>query len=460
LQDISGSILVAVGKVATKGAHMRPDAQGFFDRLTARGALLRSGVRSHSNDLTPSTFSLGFKVVPEHPPRCIGYSKGQTMISNHVGWPQIFNGDDLIAIDIGTGSFVKGIFALVGNALMVTSYLVFGFLSALAPFLTFRQLALRSGQFLCALLGMFGVVDDLSVAIGHQVADPHIQPNSILASRQGGRLCLTDTLEIPARRTQDNAGTFERAFKGAMYNGTDTTAALSRSFEASIVQTILCITELDGMPGLRILEARKANVATFVEATKEVGEGAMKSFEGGIDDHRRQIRMSRFAMPLILLIEVHVRTRLFVVVDQLLKTGIVHLARGNQHAHQGVFLCLGWSKAILKGSHNSNITLSDYMVNKQGLKPRYALPLPFKRRGLRRAKTHICQRLRNPGSSHTGCTKCMSFRPRDVGLHPVGNAPSISFHHPFFLLDVLDQLEEGLYKPMRDLCKDPDPPST
>jgi hypothetical protein len=65
---------------------MRPDTEGLFDRLTTRGTCLRRVVGSHSNHLTPSTLSPGFKVLPQHPPGCIGDGKGQTMVTDHVGY--------------------------------------------------------------------------------------------------------------------------------------------------------------------------------------------------------------------------------------------------------------------------------------------------------------------------------------------------------------------------------------
>ena len=98
----------------------------------------------------------------------------------------------------------------------------------------------------------------------------------------------------------------------------------------SIVQAVRRILELDGIPGLRILEAREADVATCFVPAKEVGEGAMEAFERGIHDHSRQIRMSLFAMPFVLLIQMQIGARLFVMSDQLLKTGIINLARDDQ----------------------------------------------------------------------------------------------------------------------------------
>src|SRR6266516_6965298 len=72
--------------------------------------------------------------------------------------------------------------------------------------------------------------------------------------------------------------------------------------------------------------------------------------------------MLGFSMLLILLIDVHVLARLFVVGYQLLKTGIVHLARGYQHTHQGLLLLLIRAHPILKRSHAQIVARFDYIV--------------------------------------------------------------------------------------------------
>src|SRR5207249_2515068 len=145
------------------------DTERLFDRLPTRGALLRRVVRSHSNHLTPSTLSLGFKVLSEHPPGCIAYGKGQTMVADHVGHLQVFNGDDLIAIDIVAGRLMQRILALVGHALMVTSHMLLGFLSPMAALLAPGKFALCSRQF----LGVLGILDHVPTAISNQIADAH-----------------------------------------------------------------------------------------------------------------------------------------------------------------------------------------------------------------------------------------------------------------------------------------------
>src|SRR5947209_3302729 len=121
---------------------MRTDTKGLLHVLTTGRTLLRGVSRCNGNHLTPSTFSLGFKVLPEHPPGCIGYGIRQTMVTYHVGNSQIFNGYGLIHVNIISGGFVKSIFALVGDMLMNASDKMLGLLAAVAPLFAFSKFAL------------------------------------------------------------------------------------------------------------------------------------------------------------------------------------------------------------------------------------------------------------------------------------------------------------------------------
>ena len=175
-----------------------------------------------------------------------------------------------------------------------------------------------------------------------------------------------------------------------MHNDPNTSTTVFRSPEPAIVQTVRGIPELHGIPGVGTFKAGEANVTALFEPPKEIREGAVETFERSINNHGRQIRMGLFAMPLVLLVQVQVRAGLLVVRDQFLKAGIVHLARGNQGLHQGVFLGLAWSQPVLKCSHDSRIAQHDYIVHKQELKPEYASPLGLKPRSLRWAKALFC----------------------------------------------------------------------
>ncbi len=95
----------------------------------------------------------------------------------------------------------------------------------------------------------------------------------------------------------------------------------------------------------------------------------MKTFECSIYNHSRQVGVLGFSMSLILFIDVQIFARLFVVSYQLLKTGIVHLAGGYQHMHQGLLLLFIGSHSVLVCSHMRIIANYDYVVSKQGLKP-------------------------------------------------------------------------------------------
>jgi len=284
------------------------------------------------------------------------------MVTYHVGRFQVFNHDGLIAVYIMARGFMQGIFTLISNAFVMTRYVVLGFLASAASLLTLSKLTLSMSQLLRTRLRMFGVLNDMAIAISYEIPDTHIQPHSIVFLGQGGRFGLADALEVPTRRTQDDTSKLEGTFKRSVDDTADTTATELRRMEVLTMKRTSSISELDGIPGIGALEAREADCASFFASLEEIGKRAVKTFEGGIHNHSRQIRVSLFAMMLILLIEMHVLARLFVVSDKFKKTGIVHLARGYQHTHQGLLLLLIRAHPILKRSHAQIVARFDYIV--------------------------------------------------------------------------------------------------
>ncbi len=144
---------------------MRSDTEGLVHILPTLRTFLRGVVRCHGNTLAASMFGFALQVVPEYPPGCIGYGKGQTMVTYHVGRFQIFNNNSLIVFDIVMRSFMESIPALVVDALMDTGNLFLGLLSAMAALFAVSQLLLSVSQLLGTLLGMFRVLHDVPVAI-------------------------------------------------------------------------------------------------------------------------------------------------------------------------------------------------------------------------------------------------------------------------------------------------------
>lgn len=342
---------------------MRTDTEGLLHILTTLGTFLRGVVRCNSNYLSTSTFSLVFEKLPQHPPRCIGYSKCQTMVPDHVGRMEVFYHDRLVTINVASRGFMEGVFSLISNPLMMTRNLVFRFLTPTAPFATFSKSSLGMSKLASAFLGMLRVVSDIPIAISYQVADTHIKTNCILFLGQELLFHITNALEIPARRAQDNAGKLESAFQGTVDNSADTTAAKPGSNKIATVQIVNLVSKLDGIPGLRIFKTRKTNFPTFFDPAKEVGKRAVKTFESRINNNSRQVGMFFTPMLFILLVEMHMPACFFVVRNQFLKAGIVHLARGDQHTHQCLLLLFVWPKSVLKRFHGLIIAQPDYIVN-------------------------------------------------------------------------------------------------
>src|SRR5450755_859269 len=185
----------------TMGAHMRTNTEGLVDILFTPRTLLRGVMRRYCNHLSVSTFSLALQELPEHPPECIGNGKGQTMVAHHVGRFQVLYDQRLVAIDIATRRLVQRIFALVGDALVNAGDHLFGLVAPMAALLALRQFALRACQFLGALLGVSGILNDLSIAIGNQIPDTQIQSDGVVLLGEWMWLGLTDALHIPAGGT-------------------------------------------------------------------------------------------------------------------------------------------------------------------------------------------------------------------------------------------------------------------
>src|SRR5207248_966023 len=173
-------------------------------------------------------FGFALQVLPEHSPGCIGYSKGQTMASYHVGRFQVFNNDGLIVLDIVMRGFMEGILALVVNTLVETSNLLLGFVASVASLFTTGELLLSLTEFLGTFLAMYGIVDDVPISISHEVTDTHIKPDSVVFQGQGLRFGLANTLEVPARGTQDDTSKLELTFKGTVQDDANMAATQLR----------------------------------------------------------------------------------------------------------------------------------------------------------------------------------------------------------------------------------------
>src|SRR5205807_8722196 len=119
-------------------------------------------------------------------------------------------------------SLMNSIFALVVNTFMNTSNLVLGFLTSVASLLALDKLSLGMSQLFCTLLRVLRVLNNMPVTICYKVADTHIQPYSIVFLGQGLLFSLTNALQIPTRRTQDDASELKGSLKRAMQDDTDT----------------------------------------------------------------------------------------------------------------------------------------------------------------------------------------------------------------------------------------------
>src|SRR2546423_14092808 len=130
------------------------------------------------------------------------------------------------------------------------SNLLLRLLTAMTAFLAPGKGALGMSKPFGRLPGVLGIVDEVSMAISHQRANAHIQPNSILLLKQGVRRCFTDALQIPTRRAQEDRGKLQRASQGPRDNDPETPPTLQRTLKPAMGQAVGGAQELHGIPGV------------------------------------------------------------------------------------------------------------------------------------------------------------------------------------------------------------------
>ncbi len=94
---------------------MRTHTEGLLNEFPAVTACLCREAGIHSDDLMPSTFSLGREDIEELTPTCIMDTFREMMVLHHIGDLKVFYSDALIAFSIVFGHFEMMVSPLTGN---------------------------------------------------------------------------------------------------------------------------------------------------------------------------------------------------------------------------------------------------------------------------------------------------------------------------------------------------------
>ena len=138
-----------------------------------------------------------------------------------------------------------------------------------------------------------------------------------------------------------------------MHVDADSAAADLRRLQVVSVQTVGSVSELDAVPGVCRLEAREPNALSFLAAPKEVRERAVQTFERGIYGNGGQVGVFFGPVPLVLLEQVYVLARRFLVFHEFFQGGVIETACGNEKSHQLCFLFLVRAQPVFVSPHHS-----------------------------------------------------------------------------------------------------------
>src|SRR5260370_7109272 len=94
---------------------MRPHGKRLLDDLTTPETFLRSVAGVHSNDLMPSTLSLGFKDIEERAPGGVHDTFCEMMVFDHAVNVQVLDGNVMILFSIRFGDLEMKVTALPLN---------------------------------------------------------------------------------------------------------------------------------------------------------------------------------------------------------------------------------------------------------------------------------------------------------------------------------------------------------
>ncbi len=243
--------------------------QRFLHDLPTVVTFLAGETRGHSNHLMSGTFSLGFKNSEEGAPTGVQDGFRQMMVLDHVQDGQVFHDNTAIAFCIRPSYLELMIPPLTGDLEMGLSHIACCLPAAMAPFLASAQWPLLPPKRLLRGAIEAGVLYRLTFTIGQERLQPHVNANILVVAsgRQVFRLslCLTDNERIPMPIGAVNQmHGFGRAFYGAVQFDLEGFPQLSWNDQVLLIfmqiGVFAVLSELNGVPTMRLLKPRKANI--------------------------------------------------------------------------------------------------------------------------------------------------------------------------------------------------------
>ena len=210
---------------------MHSNGQGLAAFAAAQAVLARFG-RVHFHHSSPSFCRFDAECLQEATPTRIVDLLGKHA-SGHAADVQLFDGDQLVAVDDLAGELACIVRSLIGDMLVDALELADGLASAIRPLDAMRHLALCPPQAPLGPLVPAGVGNEVSVAEGGEVFQAHVDADFIMHDGQRLGLVLDAEADVPGVIARFVSRIYVRQERGARAQPSYNVAVLECQIEGN-----------------------------------------------------------------------------------------------------------------------------------------------------------------------------------------------------------------------------------
>lgn len=364
---ILGGVDIAIFNVATGRTDMRTDRKRFLDDLTTPGALLRGVAGVHSDDLVPSTCSLGSENVEERAPGGVHDTFCEMVVLHHAIDVQLLDGNMMILLSVALGNFIVEVPPLSLDLEMGLCGATGSFSAAMTALLAAGYCPLLAPEGLLALPIVARIFNRMALRVSQEALQAYIDANIRMLTCTWGMvgrwLRLTDNQSVPMSvSTQDKMGSFRGSVYRTVQLDFDGTPKFLGNRKMLPIRGKLevrfVLSQLDRVPSIRLLETGEASVLAQFAHSKEAFECLLQTICQHLNGGSRHMLTAATTEPGSQIVFHEEFARLLIVLCGGGQHFIVDMPRLDQASHECSGLGFIWVEAVLKRSHAAYFTAS------------------------------------------------------------------------------------------------------
>src|SRR3990167_7430231 len=196
-ENIPGSVDITMQDQTAGIARVNPLRQGLRDLRPTPGAGLRCVPGVHQRHSPPSVLCFGLEDADELAPTRVADALAQMPISHHVGYSEVFGGDEPIGLNQAPSRLVVEVLPGVPHPLVLAGQEGHRPSPAGAAFLPARPSLFSLAEAGFGLAEMPGVSNLFSIAGGQEALQAQVQAHRLVRRGQGAALGFTGKEGIP-----------------------------------------------------------------------------------------------------------------------------------------------------------------------------------------------------------------------------------------------------------------------